>query len=79
MLAKINLKTACGCTRVLYERVHELHYKYDVPIRVTLIGGTLDHAWVPPETMLTRTFGLVRRRLKSTVRTELWYEEVVYG
>ncbi len=83
MLAKINLKTACGCTRILYESVHETRYKYDVPIKSTMcLWATLIKSTdlLPPETTaLTRTFSLVRRKSVSTVRVELWYEEAVYG
>ena len=72
MLAKIHLKTACGCTKTFFERTDTVYPAYIVPIKtrnvVTVLGSTYS-------SYATRTFGYVKSEFKSKYRVELWYEE----
>lgn len=72
MLAKIHLKTACGCTKEFFEKKDVVYPAYLVPLRtgstVAFLGGTYS-------TYTTRKFLLAKYEFKSKNRVELWYEE----
>lgn len=76
MIYKVNLRTACGCTKSLFESGGmSLHYK--VPIRATKFAQR-DFMLSPgTEIWDSRVFALVDAQKKSARRTELWYEEVI--
>lgn len=78
MLAKIHLKTACGCTKEFFESASRFYRQCEVPIHATYIpyrapGNT------PTEVWGKRVFDLVKFHKRSARRIELWYEEVVNG
>jgi hypothetical protein len=79
LLAKIHLKTACGCERSYYEHIVHMPQQLRIPIRDTRL------AWEPintvPETVhnvRVRCFHIVLREWKSKYRVELWFEETTY-
>ena len=78
MLAKIHLKTACGCTRSYLERMDNPVYQIRVPVRATHITCRQGHI-APTEVNSIRDFCLVHRDWKSKNRVEMWFEEVLYG
>ncbi len=73
MLAKIHLKTACGCAKEFFQHVERPLPKYwEVPIRVHSMSFDL---W-KRETWTRRRFYIVDAMWRSSRRVELWYEEV---
>jgi hypothetical protein len=77
MLAKVHLKTACGCTRTFFQTVDKVYPAYTIPI---LINHPWEHplaAWENKNN--TRLFVLVDYKHKSKRRIEMWYEEVFNG
>jgi len=78
MLAKINLRTACGCTKVFFERVSWVYPGYRVPISATCIPAR-EPGVTPRESWSIRNFELVNWHWLSKHRVELWYEEVYLG
>jgi hypothetical protein len=78
MLAKIHLRTACGCTRELFHPNAMLPMaRYVVPI-----SGRVPWREGDPPGITTghtkREFALMNWEWRSTRRIELWYEEIVY-
>jgi hypothetical protein len=78
LLAKINLKTACGCTKFFFETITWVYLGYRVPLSATRIvprepGPTIRESWG------IRDFYLVNYNYLSRHRVELWYEEVILG
>jgi hypothetical protein len=80
LLVKINLKTACGCTRHFFETWHgrSIPLEFRVPIKAT--------SFVPPPmfggTRLVvgfRGFKIVDAKKLSRSRMELWCEETLSG
>ncbi len=78
MLAKIHLKTACGCERSYFENVDTPPYQIRVPVRATNIISWQGRL-IPTEAYISRDFALVRREFRSKNRVGLWFEEVLYG
>jgi hypothetical protein len=77
MLAKINLKTACGCERSYFEKTDKVPPEIAVSIMATDIA--FRGHMTPSEAASKRTFRLMKLDTRSSRRIELWYEEVVYG
>jgi hypothetical protein len=75
VLAKIHLKTACGCTRVFFQPVDTVPRQVHIPLRATDVtypfGGPLKSVYDK------RAFSVVEGLWKSTRRIELWCEEIV--
>ena len=80
MLAKIHLKTACGCTRTIFESdfSYPVFTIYRVPILATIIPFR-EPGPTPSVSASIRDFHIVDAKPKSHSRIELWYEETVYG
>ena len=76
MLAKINLKTVCGCTHEYFRRVDYVPREVRVPIKATVIPWRAGRI-TPMEVHSLRLFKLVRYEGKSSRRVELWCEEEV--
>jgi hypothetical protein len=77
MLAKIHLKTACGCTKEFFDSHSMVYPGYRVPIAV-------NHPWEKPLASweireAIRAFVLVDYKFRSKYRVEVWYEEVFNG
>jgi hypothetical protein len=77
MLYKVNLKTACGCEKVVFETGGMSAY-YKIPLRATRIVCR-EPGVNPTEAWGVRLFELLKIHKRSSRRTELWYEEVVNG
>ncbi len=75
MLAKIHLKTACGCTREFFEKDDWIRPVYRVPIGATVVLPRVGP--LPSEVWDIRNFLLIDKVWKSSRRVELWYEEIV--
>lgn len=79
MLAKINFKTACDCTKHIFESDFKLPvpWRYVVPIS----GPTpfTEPSLGRSTSYSLRTFGLIRGHRRSRQRIELWYEEILYA
>ena len=72
MLAKIHLKTSCGCTKTFFQRTDTVYPAYIVPIKTRSVVTVFGRLY---STYAKRTFGFVKWEFKSKNRVELWYEE----
>ena len=84
MIVKINLKTACGCTRTIYEQLDNskegwayLYPYYRVPIYHTdVLSGGVSFRDIGC-TLTTRIFNFVSATPIYKRRVEIWYQERV--
>ena len=78
MLAKIHLKTACGCERSHFESIDRVPREVRIPIK-----ATINQLWAGRITPMTvsnlRIFKFVRLDVRSKRRIELWFEEEFDG
>lgn len=76
MLAKVHLKTACGCTKTFFDRMDHVYPGYSIPLSMPVSDyrgrGDFVHYSL-------RRFILRALDFKSKSRVELWYEEAYDG
>lgn len=74
MLAKVHLKTACGCTKVFFDTMPTVYPGYRVPISATRTNLN-EPGLTPTESWGVRGFILSNWHWISSRRIELWYEK----